>query len=210
MSSRRITRVPNAPVADPSPATSTPTSEAPAVTTVPLDAPVPAAPGSSAEQPPEPSPDPSLEPSGGLAVRAADVPGAVAGLVGGEVDDARTWGDGGEVYADFRLDGMATWVAIWRASGPTPYASCRREPGRTRDCHRHADGSAHTEDTTTAPQVDGGATAHHVTWWTVDGWEVITRSSNAPEAKEATPTRPEPGLSIDQLLEVAGSDAWFD
>lgn len=202
---RRITRVPNPPAG-----AATSPGEAPTRTpTAPSAAPAPTTTAPAAPSAPAPSTDPEL-PGPALAVRADRVPATVADLAGGElVEDAETWGDTDERYADFRLDGFATFVHIVRATGATPYSSCRHEPGQVSTCRRHRDGSVHTQETSTAPDVDGGATSHRVTWWTVDGWRVSASSSNAPEGKEAPPTRPEPGLSIEQLLAVTGSDAWF-
>lgn len=220
---QRITRVAQQP---PRPVRASPTSGHVPEVPSPASTPTPALPVVHPAPHPEPHPDPgpgrpprpdappeSPEPQGPssrLAVRHDDVPDLVASLVGGEVDDVHTWDrSGGGVAADFRLDGFALWLSVTPSSGPTPWSSCR-EWNPAPDCHRHPDGSVHVESTDTAPEADGGATSNAVSWWTVDGWEVGARSSNAPEPKEATPTRPEPGLSIEQLLEVTGSDAWFD
>ena len=196
---------------------------APAATAAPAAAPATPAPavpgpaGTPAAAPEAPAGAPQAElvvpeppPGGSRLIAGADVPAALASAVGGEVSDVEIFEGEDSVDTVFRLDGLATRVWIERSSGATPIAACRAAPAQDpADCTRTRSGAAYTTATWVAPEADGGATSHQVSWWTVDGWEVWVSSSNAAAFKEQQPAQPEPRLSPEQLLEVAGSDLWF-
>jgi hypothetical protein len=140
-----------------------------------------------------------------LAVPAADVPATVNQLLGtaladgplleppyGVTDEPR------DKIVHFRYDGMLTSVVIevW----PSPQETC--EGSET--CVELEDGSWQNHWAGTADGVTSqGATIYR------HGYSISVLSYNAADGKESPQLAPSPPLSVDQLLQIAGSDVWF-
>lgn len=143
-----------------------------------------------------------LEPAQGLAVPADEIQQTVDLLLGPDFTAAagssQYAGDERSRTAHFVFDGMLTTVVIEK--GTLTMAQCAEVV-----CEELPDGSTRLE---WGPTTADGVTAQGVTWWR-RGYEVSVLSYNAAEGKNSPPLAPEPGLSMEQLRVVAGSDVWF-
>jgi hypothetical protein len=57
--------------------------------------------------------------------------------------------------------------------------------------------------------VDGSVTTRYLTVYFAEGWDVTVTEANAADTKNSPVLSPEVPLTLDQLREVAYSDAWF-
>lgn len=140
-----------------------------------------------------------------LLVPAADIPATVDELLGtslatgalveppyGVKNEAR------DKVVHFRYDGMLTSVVIevW----PSPQETCEGSV----TCVVRPDGTWQNHWVGTADGVTSqGATVYR------HGYAVSVLSYNAADGKESPQHAPLPPLSVDQLLQIAGSDVWF-
>ncbi len=157
---------------------------------------------------PTPSTDPQ-EPAG-LAVTAREVPATVADILGrdgaGPLRTAPPYSSASQpdtVIAHFSWQGTLTSVIIEKAAGD-PLRQCE-SGGKGTTCTTSADG---VPQQVWGPTEGDGVTAQGVTVWR-HGFAVSVLSYNAAEGKDVAPLMAAPPLSLDDLVLVADSDAWF-
>jgi hypothetical protein len=160
--------------------------------------------------PPRPGPDAAL------AIAARDIPGEVATLLAPDlphalenlgpileddpyplVNDART------KIVHFRWDGTLTTFIIEPASG---LASCEEFAAEGDGGCEVVDG---LETLTWGPTLGDGVTAQGVQVWQ-HGYAVSALSYNAPDGKDVPPVLAAPPISLEQLTQLATSEAWFE
>jgi hypothetical protein len=184
-------------------------------------------PGGVATQSSTPSPAASKEPQGErggivfevpragapeLAVPAAEIPAAVAAIVGREgLGATRTdalypiVNERYEKIVHFYWQGTVTSVII-EAVGVADETDCSNYAVEGRACETLANGRLTTSFHSTADQV----TALGVTVWSRTGYRVTAISYNAPGGKDVPPTMPEPPLTKSELEAIASSDVWYE
>lgn len=146
-----------------------------------------------------------------LMVAAADIPAAVAELLGRPVGEALRVHpypveDGQYVrIVHFRVDGMLASVII-EPVAISDAADCRNVRVEGGDCAPLDNGRLASH---WGPDTADQVTAHGVVVWSGDGYRVSVLSYNAAEGKDVTPVRPEPALTRAEMEKVAGSSIWF-
>ena len=144
-----------------------------------------------------------------LAVAAADVPDMIGTILGDHtsagairkadpypfVDEQQT-----TIVHFFWQGTLATFVVE-----PARATCAQWAPQAHGTCTTSAGGELLTMPDTTADQV----TARSASYWPGNGYVVSVLSYNASEGKDVAPIMARPPLSMDQLIAVATSDAWF-
>ncbi|MEJ7833165.1 MAG: hypothetical protein WKF79_09640 [Nocardioides sp.] len=171
---------------------------------------------------PEPTPsadEPSRTPQPerrSLAVKAAQIPGVFTEVFPGAVEEAVDEANGTGGYLDqgpkaqiahFRWNGYLMTVGL--TSGGISVADACRNLEDGYFCNERQDGTTLLSWTDTGPAVDGGVAGRGVSLFTTDGWEVFAISYNAADAKDSPVLAEEPPFTLDQLEQVATSNAWF-
>ena len=137
------------------------------------------------------------------------VPGTITTLPNKEMDDANP-------IVDFLWNGYAARVGVTSDS----YVTGERVPDPKQRCELlgtgqpctpgRAPGSYEQSVTSTGPAVDGGVTVSFVTVYFAEGWDVHVTLANAADTKDSPVLAPDVPLTLEQLREVAYSDAWFE
>ena len=117
---------------------------------------------------------------------------------------------------DFQWNGFATRVGLISDSFvtgervPDPKERCEQF-GSGFDCTPgRVPGSYEQSNTGTGPPVDGGVTVRLLTVYFAEGWDVTVTIANAADTKNSPVLSEDVPLTMDQLRQVAYSDAWFE
>lgn len=133
-----------------------------------------------------------------LAVLSAEDPGELAEPV--VLSD-----EPGDRLVEFRFDGMVNDLGIQRGGTPS-MSQCRDDADRVDGtCAVLPDGGVLLR---WGPSLADGVTCHGANVQR-EGYNVWATSCNAAEAKDSPPLAPEPRFSMQQLVEMAASDVWF-
>ena len=163
------------------------------------------------EAPTTPAATDAAIPRGLAGIHAGQIPAIVNELLGTTLAGQPRANDAvvdepDQKFVAFPYGGMHTTVGMNTVLEPD-LADCNKEARRIEgSCARLADG--------TVQQVWGPTLADRVTCQGVSvfrhGYTVWVTSCNAAEGKESEPLAPQPPLSIDDLLVIAGSEVWFE
>jgi hypothetical protein len=147
-----------------------------------------------------------------LAVAAADIPAAVAGIVGREgLGATRTdalyplENERFQKVVHFYWEGTVTSLIIEPVGVADP-TDCGNFAPEGSACTTLANGKLATYFESTADQV----TARGVTVWSGTGYRISVISYNAPGGKDVAPTMAQPPLTKSELEAIASSDAWYE
>jgi hypothetical protein len=150
-----------------------------------------------------------------LAVTAGQVPATFASVLPGGITELPQK-EPDIPIVDFQWNGFATRVGlvsdsfITGRSIPDPRQRCEEFGSGGQPCTPgRVPGSFEQSMTWTGPPVDGGVTTRLLTVYFAEGWDVTVTVSNAADSKNSPVLAPDVPLTLDQLREVAYSDAWF-
>lgn len=171
-----------------------------------------APPSKTAEQPETPTPGWPRAGAPELTVAAANIPAAVAHIVGRDgLGATRTDAlyplvdERFEKIVHFYWEGTVTSLLI-EPVGIADAADCKAFAAEGSECAALLNGKLATSFESTADQV----TARGVTVWSGSGYRVSVLSYNAPGGKDVAPIMAKPPLSWGELQRIASSNAWYE